>query len=107
MAMAHSTKQVRWLCYLLINIGRLKKHAPPTSILVDNTGVITLAKEARFHPRTRHIGVQYHFSRQQVEKGRITFMHVPTAEMLADGFTKPLACDGIMKLTNGCTLCPV
>ena len=80
MAMAHSTKQVWWLHYLLINIGRLEKCAPPTSILVDNTGAITLTKEACFHPRTRHIGVQYLFSLQQVKKGRITFMHVPTAE---------------------------
>ena len=107
MAMAYSTKQVQWLCYLLINIGHLEKRAPPTSILIDNTGAIALAKEARFHPCTRHIGVQYHFSRQQVEKGRITFMHVPTAKMLADSFTKSLVHDGITKLTDGCALCPV
>jgi hypothetical protein len=34
--------------------------------------------------------VRYHFLRDNVEKGKITLIHVPTHDQLADIFTKPL-----------------
>jgi hypothetical protein len=34
--------------------------------------------------------VRYHFQRDNVEKGNITMIHVPTHDQLADIFTKPL-----------------
>jgi hypothetical protein len=34
--------------------------------------------------------VRYHFLRDNVEKGKITLIHVPTHDQLADNFTKPL-----------------
>jgi hypothetical protein len=30
------------------------------------------------HSKTKHIEVRYHFLRDNVEKGRITLIHVPT-----------------------------
>jgi hypothetical protein len=40
--------------------------------------------------RTKHIEVRYHFSRDNVEKGNIELIHVPTEKQLADILTKPL-----------------
>jgi hypothetical protein len=34
--------------------------------------------------------VRYHFLRDNVEKGKITLIYVPTHDQLADIFTKPL-----------------
>jgi hypothetical protein len=34
--------------------------------------------------------VRYHFLRENVEKGKIALIHVPTHDQLADIFTKPL-----------------
>jgi hypothetical protein len=34
--------------------------------------------------------VRYHFLRDNVEKGKIALIHVPTHDQLADIFTKPL-----------------
>jgi hypothetical protein len=42
------------------------------------------------HSKTKHIEVRYHFLRDNVEKGKIALIHVPTHEKLADIFTKPL-----------------
>jgi hypothetical protein len=42
------------------------------------------------HSKTKHIEVRYHFLRENVEKGKITLVHVPTHDQLADIFTKPL-----------------
>jgi hypothetical protein len=43
------------------------------------------------HSRTKHIEVRYHFLRDNVEKGNIDLIHVPTEKQLADILTKPLA----------------
>jgi hypothetical protein len=42
------------------------------------------------HSRTKHIEVRYHFLRDNVEKGNIEFIHVPTEKLFADILTKPL-----------------
>jgi hypothetical protein len=42
------------------------------------------------HSKTKHIEVRYNFLRDNVEKGKITLIHVPTHDQLADIFTKPL-----------------
>jgi hypothetical protein len=42
------------------------------------------------HSKTKNIEVRYHFLRDNVEKGKIALIHVPTHDLLADIFTKPL-----------------
>jgi hypothetical protein len=42
------------------------------------------------HSRTKHIEVRYHFLRDNVEKGNIDIIHIPTEKRLADILTKPL-----------------
>lgn len=57
----------------------------------DNTEAIALAKNPRLHERSKQFDVVYHYTREQVEKGRMTVTYIPTLDMIADGFTKPLA----------------
>jgi hypothetical protein len=40
------------------------------------------------HSRTKHIEVRDHFLRDNVEKGNIDLIHVPTEKQLADILTK-------------------
>jgi hypothetical protein len=56
----------------------------------DNQGAIALAKNPHLHERSRHIDISYHYIRDLVQKGRVKIDYIPTAEMIADGFTKPL-----------------
>ena len=62
----------------------------PISIYGDNTGAIALAKNLEFHARTKHIGVRYHFLREEVDAGNVQLIYIGTNEQAADGFTKPL-----------------
>ena len=62
-----------------------------TLIKADNQGAIALTKDPSFHPRTKHIGVQWHFVRDQVETGTVQFEWIPTRDMAADGLTKALS----------------
>jgi hypothetical protein len=58
--------------------------------MCDNTSAISVAKTPVLHSRTKHIEVRYHFLRDNVEKGNIDLIHVPTEKQLADILTKPL-----------------
>jgi hypothetical protein len=87
--MAHAAKEVIWLQYLLKDLG-MSKYAP-TTLLCDNQGTISLAKNPTHHAKTKHVDVQLHFIRDHVEKGMINVEYCPTDDMLADLMTKGLA----------------
>src|SRR5947199_2604157 len=88
-AMAHAAKEMVWLQYLLKDLG-MSKYAP-TTILCDNQGAISLAKNPTHHAKTKHVDVQLHFIRDHIEKGTIKVEYCPTEDMLADIMTKGLA----------------
>ena len=68
----------------------------------DNTGMVELTKEYRIGPRTKHINVKYwHFTLfMQNNKGIMSINWIPSAEQLADIFTKPLADDLFHQLAS-------
>ena len=51
---------------------------------------IALARNLVFHDRSKHIDIQYQFTRGLAKAGKIDLTYVPTKEMLADVLTKPL-----------------
>jgi hypothetical protein len=57
------------------------------------------------HSNTKHIEVRYHFLRDNVEKGKITLIHVPTHDQLANIFTKPLDQATFTRLRGGSLVC--
>ena len=56
----------------------------------DNQGAIALVKNPHLHERSKHIDISYHHIRDLEERKKIKISYVPTTEMVADGFTKPL-----------------
>ena len=81
-------KECEWLLEFLGGLGFVGQHGLIAH--VDNTGAISLAKNLVFHNRSKHIDIQYHFTRRLVRKGRLGLAYLPTKEMLADLLTKPL-----------------
>jgi hypothetical protein len=69
------------------DFGEEYTHVP---LLCDNTSAISIAKYPLLHSKTMHIEARYHFLRANVEKEKITLIHVPTHEKLADIFIKAL-----------------
>ncbi|KAL0284098.1 UNVERIFIED_CONTAM: Copia protein, partial [Sesamum radiatum] len=51
------------------------------------------AKDPKYHGRTKHIDTRYHFIRDSVAQGEVVLRHIPTNDMIADPFTKPLCRD--------------
>ncbi|KAL1422126.1 hypothetical protein MTO96_022429 [Rhipicephalus appendiculatus] len=62
----------------------------PQVLLVDNQGVIALAKDQVTSDRRKHIDLKYHFLREKVEEERLQLRYVQSLSNSADLFTKPL-----------------
>ena len=54
----------------------------------DSNSAICLAK--MFHKRSKHIDMQRHFIRDEIQGGRIKVVKVPTEDNASDMLTKPL-----------------
>ena len=91
MAQTQAAKEAVWLTQLLKELD-LKYNLPgkPVTIKADNQGAIALSKDPRFHTRTKHIDIQWHFIREQVECGAVVLEFCSTNDMAADGLTKAL-----------------
>ena len=71
-AMCAATKQALWLSRLLSDLsGRPEKFV--IKVKVDNEGAISLSKNTVDNDRTKHIDVQYHFTREKVERREVEF----------------------------------
>ena len=86
-AQTHVAKEAMWLKSFISEIRGGEK---PLTILCDNQGAIALAKDNKFHARTKHIDLRYHFIREAVEDGKITVKYILTDENVSDIFTKAL-----------------
>lgn len=88
-AQTHAAKELIWLCTFL---GKLATpFLEPTTLHCDNQGAIVLSKDNKFHARTKHINIRYHFIRKAVKDNKIFMHYIPTDENVADIFTKALA----------------
>jgi histone deacetylase 1/2 len=104
-AVATTTAEVMWLTNLLSEL-RVPMANPP-KILCDNVGATYLCANPVLHSRMKHISMDYHFVREQVQAKQLQVSHVSTKDQLADILTKPLATakfndiSSKIKVTNG------
>lgn len=63
----------------------------PTKLFIDNQSAISVAKNPEHHGRMKHLDLCYYWLREKVAQNLMTPIHLPTDEMPADLFTKPLA----------------
>ena len=77
------------------------------TISSNNQGAIALLKDNKFHARTKHIDVRYHFIGEAVEDGKVSVVYIPTDENPADIFTKPLAKAKFRRFTELLGLRPI
>ena len=87
-ALMDAVKEAVWFARLLNQLGFSQG---PVRIYVDNKGAIDIACNARTSMRTKHIDLNYHWIREQVEVKRVELHHVPGNDNVADMLTKVVA----------------
>jgi hypothetical protein len=87
-SMAFVTAELYWIRMLLCDL-HVSLVSPPT-LWCDNLGALALATNPIYHARTKHIEVDYHFTREKVVRRDIQLRFISTSIQLADLFTKGL-----------------
>jgi hypothetical protein len=98
MAAAHATREAVWWRTLTTELGLPPSAA--TTVHSDSQGAIARAKNPEQHKRAKHMDIQYHYVREQVQAGSVVMPYISTELMVADVLTKPLAADRHAELTG-------
>ncbi|KAJ0733108.1 putative RNA-directed DNA polymerase [Helianthus annuus] len=87
-AIADTVAELIWLKSLLQELG-VKLNKP--TLWCDNLGATYLSANPMFHARTKHVEVDFHLFREQVNQGNLKVQFIKTDDQIADIFTKPLS----------------
>lgn len=68
-ALASSACEVKWLIYLLKDLG--VTHSSPAMLYCDNKGVLHIVVNPVFHERTKHIEIDCHLVKEKLQLGLI------------------------------------
>lgn len=86
--MASTTRELVWLHNLL---GAFHIDSPTSiPLFCDNFAAIQITKNPVFYERTKHIDIDCHIVREKYVAGFVSPTVVPSADQVADFFTKPL-----------------
>ena len=79
-----------WMKEFISDLGVIPSASGLMKTFCDNTCAIALAKESRFHERTKHIKRHFNSIRDQVKEGDIEICKIHVDPNVADPLTKPL-----------------
>jgi hypothetical protein len=89
MVLMDVANQATWYHSFLIELGY--NISDPIPLHGDNKGTVNLVLNPVTRRRSKHSPIKHHTIHEYVEDGFIELVRTPTADMLADGFTKPHA----------------
>lgn len=102
-ALSQVTREAIWLRGLINELNQMK--TPTIKIYVDNQSTIKLAENGNYSQRTKHIDIQFHHIKEQIENGTINIEYIPTEENCADALTKPMTIEKQRKCSDLYGLC--
>ncbi|CAI7860039.1 unnamed protein product, partial [Closterium sp. NIES-53] len=89
---AMAAQELRWLTYLLTNLGEAPRSPP--FLHVNDTAMLALCQENRLEHRTKHIALRYFLAQELQQRGQLRLAYVASQANTADVFTKELQpCD--------------
>ena len=59
----------------------------------DNTTTLAVAKDPKYHEKTKHIKKRCHYIRDVIIENDVVLKHISTSNMAVDPLTKPIAMD--------------
>ena len=91
MACAVAVQEAVWLKRFLQCLGITTHFEEAVTLYFDSTAALAYAKDPKYHGKSKHIEVKYHFIRDTVARGEVIMKHISTRSMVTDPLTKPLS----------------
>ncbi|CAI7787678.1 unnamed protein product [Closterium sp. NIES-53] len=88
-ARAKAAQELRWLTYLLTDLGEPPR-SPPV-LYIDNKAMLDLCREHRLEHRTKHIALRYFLARELQQRGQLRLAYMASEANTADIFTEALS----------------
>ena len=86
--------EITWLPQLLMEVGL--ETLVPTKLWCDNQVALYITSNPVFHEQTKHIEIDCHFIRENIQLGLISTGYVKPKEQLGNIFTKALSEDQVV-----------
>ena len=68
---------------------------------------IAYAKDLKYHGKTKHIQIRYHFFKDMITQNEVDLRHILMSKMIAYPFTKPIARDSFVRHAKALGLCRI
>ena len=95
-ACSAAVQEAVWLRQFLEHLKVIVGASNPVTIYCDSTAALSYVKDPKYHGKTKHIQIRYHFIRDIIAKKGVILKHISTSHMVADLMTKPIARDSYL-----------
>ena len=91
-AFSSTVQEGVWLKRFLDHL-KVTSSKEPVTIMSDSQSSIAYTKDPKFHSKTKHIDIKYHYVKDMVARGEVNLKYISTHDMIADPLTKVVTSD--------------
>ena len=75
------------------NLEVVKAASDPVTVHCDGMAALAYVKNSKYHGKTKHINIRYHYIRDMIAHNEVVLKHISTRLMIVDPLTKPIEKD--------------
>ena len=88
-----AVQEAVWLRRFFQHFEVVKDASDSVTIHYDSIAALAYVKDPRYHGKTKHIGIRYHYIHDMVTHKEVVLKHISMTRMIADPLTKPIGRD--------------
>ena len=100
-----AVQEAVWLRRFLHHLNVVTTINDHMTIHCDSMAALAYVKDPKYHGRTKHIDIRYHYIQDMVVKKEVVLKHISTSQMIVDPLTKPIVRDAYMAHVKSLGLC--
>lgn len=85
-----AAQETVWLRRFLQHLDIVTRVDEPVEIFFDSIATLEYIKDPKYHDKTKHIDLYFHYIREMFRLGEVTLRHISITRMVVDILTKLL-----------------
>ena len=96
-----------WLRRFFQNLEVIKDASDSITVHCNSMVALAYAKDSKYHGRTKHIDIRYHYIRDMVAHNGVVLKYISISLIIADPLTKPVGRDVFQAHVRSLGLCRI